>query len=72
MVKHITNVREWENKWHAKGHRWKEYIINDEATPGKNVTLYKTHNATLPVRLLTTGCNTPIENMSRFLESVYQ
>ena len=47
--KHFNNVREWTNKWHAKGHistRWKEYIINVEATPGKNDTLYKTGNIT--------------------------
>ena len=40
------------------------------AVPGKNSTLYKTHKPNNPVRLLTTGCNTAIENFSRFIEVV--
>ena len=48
---------------------WKNYIINYEAQPGKNSTLYKTHKPDIPVRLLTAGYNTAIENLSRFIES---
>ena len=40
------------------------------AVPGKNSTLYKTHKPNNPVRLSTTGCNTAIENLSRFIEVV--
>ena len=47
-----------------------KYIINEKANPGKNATLYKTHKTGIPVRLLTSGCNTPIENLSRFIENV--
>ena len=36
----------------------------------KNSTLYKTQKQNNPVRLLTTGCNTAIENLSRFIEVV--
>ena len=36
----------------------------------KKSTLYKTHTPNNPVRLLTTGCNTDIENLSRFIEVV--
>ena len=43
-----------------------KYIINEKANPGKNATLYKTHKTGIPVRLLISGCNTPIENLSRF------
>ena len=40
------------------------------AVPGKNSTLYKTHKLNNPVCLLTTGCNTAIENLLRFIEVV--
>ena len=30
--------------------------------------MYKTHKDSVPVRLLTTGCNTATENLSRFVE----
>ena len=36
----------------------------------KNSTLYKTHKPNNPVRLLTTGCHTTIENLSRFIEVI--
>ena len=36
----------------------------------KNSTLYKTHKPNNPVRLLTTGCNTAIDNLSHFIEVV--
>ena len=49
---------------------WKNYIINYEAQPGKNSTLYKTHKPDIPVRLITAGYNTAIENLSRFIESI--
>ena len=38
--------------------------------PGENSTLYKTHKPNNPVRLLTTGFNKAIENLSRFIEVV--
>ena len=40
------------------------------AVPGKNSALYQTHKPSNPVRLLATGCNTAIENLSRFIEVV--
>ena len=70
---HIKVVSEWANKWFRKGEiskDWRNYIINEDAQPGKNSTLYKTHKQGNPVQLLTTGCNTPIENLSRFRENV--
>ena len=35
---------------------------------GKNITLYKTHKQNIQIRLLTTGCNTAIENPAIFVE----
>ena len=41
---------------------WRDYIAHNHATLGKNTTLYKTRKTGMPVRLLTLGCNTDIEN----------
>ena len=63
----------WAEKWHTIGEittSWKDFIKNRDAQPGKNSTLYKTHKIGTPVRLLTTGCNTAIENLSKFIERV--
>ena len=70
---HIRRVKDWAETWHARNkisEEWKNFIINNEAVPGKNTPLYKTHKNNTPVRLLTTGCNTAIENLSKFLEQV--
>ena len=45
------------------------YIVNENANPAKNATLYKTNKPNTPVRLLTLGCNTAIENLVRFIEA---
>lgn len=70
---HVSLVKNWAQKWVKKkeiSNAWGEYVINNEAVPGKNATLYKTHKPGNPVRLLTTGCNSAIENLSRFVERV--
>ena len=70
---HIEIVEHWSQKWVKKkeiSEKWGEYVINTDAIPGKNATLYKTHKQGNPVRLLTTGCNSAIENLSRFVERV--
>ena len=70
---HVERVSEWARKWVKKkeiSKEWGEYVINTDAVPGKNATLYKTHKQGNPVRLLTTGCNSAIENLSRFVERV--
>ena len=48
---------------------WAKYILNENTVPGENSTPYKTHKPNNPVRLVTTGCNTAIENLSRFYRS---
>ena len=70
---HIKIVSKWANKRFRKGEiskDWRNYIINEDAEPGKISTLYKTYKQGDPLRLLTTGCNTAIENLSRFIENV--
>ena len=44
-------------------------MINEDAKPEKISTLYKTHKQGNPVRLITIGCNTAIENLERFIEN---
>ena len=66
-------MKDWTNKWISRNEiskEWAKYIVNVNAVPGKNNILYKTHKPNNPVRLLTTGCNTAIENLSRFIEVV--
>ena len=69
--RHVDKVKSWATKWLAKGkitQKWFDYIVNENATPAKNSTLYKTHKSGNPVRLLTAGCNTAIENLCHFVE----
>ena len=55
VVKNLT--MEWKMVSKKKlSKKWKEYIINYDAQPGKNPTLFKAHKPDIPVRLLTTGC----------------
>ena len=66
-------MKVWAEKWYSKGEitsEWKDFIVNKDAKPGKNSTLYKTHKEGNPIRLLTSGCNTAIENLSRFIEVI--
>ena len=68
---HINKVKDWTNKWISRNEiskEWGKYIVNVNAVPGKNSTIYKTHKPNNPVRHLTTGCNTAVENLSRFIE----
>jgi hypothetical protein len=68
---HIKIVCDWAEKWHSLGQidkSWRNFVRNPDAVPGKNSTLYKTHKESVPVRLLTTGCNTATENLSIFVE----
>ena len=51
---------------------WASFIVNPNAQPGKNSALYKTDKPNIPVRLLTTGCNTAIENLAIFIEKNFE
>ena len=70
---HINKVNPWATKWISRNEiskEWAKYIVNEDTVTGKNSALYKTHKPNNPVRLSTTGCNTAIENLSRFIEGV--
>ena len=49
---------------------WKEYIVNYDAQPGKNSTFYISDRPDIPLRLLTTRCNTMIANLLWFILSI--
>ena len=69
----ILNVNHWADKWVRKKEisvGWRDYIVNNHATTGKDATPYETHIIGMPVRLLTSGCNAAIENFSRFIEII--
>jgi len=70
---HSRKVADWAEKWYVAGEikrEWRDFIINKDEKPGENCTLYKTHKEGNPVRLLTSGCNTAIENLAKYIESV--
>ena len=67
---HIDN---WVLEWHWKkelNDKWKSYIWLPNLRPGKmyrNIKIHKTDN---PARVITSGCNTPVENLPIFVEKV--
>ena len=49
--------------------KWIKFITNTNNThPGINYPLIKTHKADNPARVITSGCSTPTENLSLFVE----
>ena len=72
-ILHINKVKEWPTKWISRkeiSKKWARYIVNENAVTGEHSMLYKRHKANNSVRLLTTGCNTVIENISSFIKLV--
>ena len=43
-------------------------MVNPNARPGKNSTLYKTHKPNVPAKLLTIECNAAVQNLALFVE----
>ena len=50
------------------GNNWYRFFETSHAKPGKMYRLIKTHKVGKPVRVITTGCGTAIENLSIFVE----
>ena len=64
-------VKDWGDKWVEKGEITKplvDCILNVNARPGKNYGLIKTHKPNNPIRLITSGNGTAVENLSLFTE----
>ena len=49
--------------------KWKKFITVKDSTPGKMYGNVKTHKIGNPIRVITSGCNTAIENLSIFVEN---
>ena len=49
--------------------KWKKFITVKDSTPGKMNGNVKTHKIGNPTRVITSGCNTAIENLSIFVEN---
>ena len=67
-------VKDWGDKWVEKGNITQplvDCILNVNARPGKNYGLIKTHKPNKPnnpIRLITSGNGTAVENLSLFTE----
>ena len=64
-------VKDWGDKWLGKGEITQplvDCILNVNARPGKNYGLIKTHKPNNPIRLITSGNGTAVENLSLFTE----
>ena len=60
-------IQKWtENKVLDKS--WSKFIEPSFVAPGKMYGLVKTHKADNPVRVITSGCGTAVENLSIFVE----
>ena len=60
----------WIEKWKRNGvlnYSWSRFIKPSKSTPGKMYGLVKTHKEGNPVRVITSGCGTAIENLSIFI-----
>ena len=67
----LTEVGAAPKKWVRKDElskEWTSFIDNCNAQAGKNRTFHKTYKQNIPARLLTTGCNTAIENLAILVE----
>ena len=65
------NVTTWIEKSKHNGvlnDSWSRFIKPSNSTPGKTNGLVKTDKAGNPVRAITSGCETAIENLSIFVE----
>ena len=58
-------VNNWIEEWHSKNildNKWKSFITSFSSTAGKMYGNVKTHKENNPVRVITSGCNTAVEN----------
>ena len=73
---YIHKVKEFSKKWVRKDElskEWASFIVNPNAQPRKNSTLYKTHKPNIPVRLLTTGdVIQPLKTWQYLLKNIVQ
>ena len=64
-------MKQFSKEWVKKAElskEWASFIINPNARPGKNSTLYRTHRSYIPARLLTARRNTVTANLTLYFE----
>ena len=67
-------VNNWIEKWHSRNildNKWKSFITPFSSTTGKMYGNVKTHKENNPVRIITSGCNTAVEDLSIFVENIF-
>ena len=67
----VNVISQWSKKWLKKGQINEDiaqWVVNDNAKPGKAFGTIKTHKEDNPLRLITSCCGTAIENLSAFTE----
>ena len=74
-VAYYQIVKDWGAKWvnkvtlvNSTTQPLLDCILNVRAKPGKNYGLIKTHKPNNPIRLITSGNGTVVENLSAFTE----
>ena len=65
----ITWIEKWYNN-KSISEKWKKFIMVKHSSPGKMYGNVKTDKIGNPTRVITSGCNTAIENLSIFVENV--
>ena len=66
-------VINWIEKWRSKNildNKWRSFITSFSSTAGKMYGNVKTHKENNPVRVITSGLNTAMENLPIFVENV--
>ena len=74
-TKHVYLVEKWCSKWLQKGEispKIADWVNNKKAKLGVAFGNVKTHKEGNPLRLITSCCGTPIENLSAFTEFYLQ
>ena len=70
-VDHTSKIENWAKKWINKKaipESILKFVVNTKASPAKAKGLIKSHKQDNPARLLLSGCNTAIENLSIFVD----
>ena len=68
----IKCINNWvdKRKYLGLSDKWVKFITGViDVYPGINYPLIKTHKANNPARVITSGCGTPTENLSLFVET---
>ena len=71
----FKDIKKWVDKWKHLGlsDKWVKFITGaTEFHPGVNYPLIKTHKVNNPARVITSGCGTPTENLSLFVETYWK